>query len=117
MQEEKKLTEADMIAKPRPLPTKDERKAQKAEAAEYDRQVGEIKEMLREFVNEKIIPSDIPVSVVLDAVPQLLTALIKVYATKSTAYTAHLKAKRAYEETSMKDLIKTDRTPDIDEEE
>jgi 6-phosphogluconate dehydrogenase (decarboxylating) len=101
----KGLSEQDMIPHEK-LPSKAERKADKNAQDKADKEVEVIKNLLKEFVNEKIIPLDVPVSTILDAVPQLLTALIKIYATKSTAYGGYLTAKRKYEETAMKDLVR-----------
>lgn len=86
------------------LPTKEERKAAQAQQEKDKADVQILKNLCLEFLNDKLLTLDIPVFLVEEMVPQLLTAQIKIHKAKSAKYEDYIKAKSAWEEESIKDI-------------
>lgn len=86
------------------LPSKDERKAMKAQQEKDAADVQILKNLCLEFLNDKLLSLDIPVFLVEEMVPQVLTAQIKIHKAKSVKYAQYIKAKSAWEEESIKDI-------------
>jgi len=86
------------------LPSKEERAKEKAERYKMNNDILTLKDILVKFVNEQIIPLDIPISTVEEAVQTLLKPILTIHKAKSKQFAAYLEAKRVLEETPIKDL-------------
>ena len=86
------------------LPSKEERKAMQAQQEKDAADAGIIKELCREFVNEKLIPLAIPVFLVEEVVTTVMKPLITIHKAKSVKYQEYLKAKAAMEEENMNEI-------------
>ena len=100
------LGKGEMIPDEDKLPNKEERAKMKAEQDKNETDAKELKRLCKEFIDEKIVILDMPASVIVDAVPELTKAILKVYTAKTKQHQAYLDAKHTYEDTSFKDLIK-----------
>lgn len=86
------------------LPSKEERQKEKEERDKMNADILTLKDILVKFVNEQIIPLDIPISTVEEAVQTLLKPILTIHKAKSKQFAAYLEAKRVLEETPIKDL-------------
>jgi len=86
------------------LPSKEERAKEKAERYKMNNDILTLKDILVKFVNEQIIPLDIPISTVEEAVQTLLNPILTIHKARSKQFAAYLEAKRVLEETPIKDL-------------
>jgi hypothetical protein len=97
------LTEKDLTYKEK-LPTKEEREKEKQERDKMNSDIMKIKDVLVKFINDEIIPLDIPISTVEEALKTLVNPIITIHKTKSKQFAAYLEARRVLEETPIKDL-------------
>lgn len=87
------------------LPNKEERKKEQEEREKMNADILILKDILVKFVNEQIIPLDIPISTVEEAVQTLMKPILTIHKAKSKQFAAYLEAKRVLEETPIKDLV------------
>lgn len=87
------------------LPSKEERAKEKAERDKMNADITKLKDILMKFVNEEIIPLDIPISTVEEAIQTLMKPILTIHKAKSKQFAAYLEAKRVLEETPIKDLV------------
>ena len=97
------LTEKDLNYQEK-LPSKEEREKEKQERDKMNADIRILKEILVKFVNEQIIPLDIPISTVEEAIKTLINPILTIHKAKSKQWAAYLEAKRVLEETPIKDL-------------
>jgi len=90
---------------------------EKQEAEIYGKQTGEIKKLVKEFFETKLISLDVPVELVKEAAPELLRALISVYMAQSTQSKEYLAAKEKFNLTNIKDLEVKEFKMNIDQNE
>jgi biopolymer transport protein ExbD len=86
------------------LPSKEERKAINLQQEEDVKNTQIIKELCREFVNEKLISLAIPVFLVEEIVDTVMKPLITIHKAKSLKYQEYLKAKEAMETENMNEI-------------
>ena len=97
------LTEKDLNYQEE-LPSKEEREKEKQERDKMNADIRILKEILVKFVNEQIIPLDIPISTVEEAIKTLINPILTIHEAQSKQWAAYLEAKRVLEETPIKDL-------------
>ena len=97
------LSEKDMEYQEK-LPSKDERKKINDQQNKDMADAKILKELCREFVNEKLIPLAIPVFLVEEVVTTVMKPLITIHKAKSMKYQEYLKAKAAMEEENMNEI-------------
>jgi hypothetical protein len=90
------------------LPTKEEREKEKKEREKMNADIQVLKSKLLKFVNEEIIPLDIPISTVEEALKTLMNPILTIHKARSKQFADYLEAKRILEETPIKDLIYVD---------
>lgn len=97
------ITEKDLTYNEK-LPSKEERERDKAERDKMNADIHKLKEILVKFINEQIIPLDIPISTVEEALNTIIRPILTIHKAKSKQFAAFLEAKRVLEETPIKDL-------------
>ena len=91
---------------------KAQKEQQKAELKKYQEQNTIIKNLVRDFFEEKLVKLDIPVEDLEDLAPTLLKGLIGIYKSQSQEYTKFLNARKEMASTSIKDLKVSTFLPD-----
>ena len=97
------LSEKDMEYQEK-LPNKEERKAIKDQQDKDMSDAKIIKDLCREFVNEKLIPLAIPVFLVEEVVTTVMKPLLEIHKSKSKKFAEYLKAKAAMEEENINEI-------------
>lgn len=103
------MTEKDLEFREK-LPTKEEREKEKQEREKMNSDIKILKEKLFNFIKNEIIPLDIPISTVEEALNTLVRPILTIHKAKSKQFAAYLEAKRILEETPIKDLEYVDET-------
>jgi len=80
---------------------RNENKELQKKAKEYD---GQMKQIVLELFNDKIAPSDVPISLVEEYFFTYFRAALTIYKVKSEEWRAYMDAKEKYELTPIKDL-------------
>lgn len=97
------MTEKDLEFNEK-LPSKEEREKEKQEREKMNADIKILKEKLFNFIKNEIIPLDIPISTVEEALNTLVRPILTIHKAKSKQFAAYLEAKRILEETPIKDL-------------
>jgi len=97
------ITKKDMEVKEK-LPTKEERKKEQEQRDKDNADIKALKELLMEFVNEKILPLDIPISTVEEVLTSMVKPLLTIHKAKSRQFANYLKAKKELEMTPINKL-------------
>lgn len=92
------------------LPNKEEREKEKQEREKMNADIQILKGKLFNFIKNEIIPLDIPISTVEEALNTLVRPILTIHKAKSKQFAAYLEAKRILEETPIKDLEYVDET-------
>ena len=84
--------------------TREERNTQKEMQQKANEYSETMKALMMEFFNDKIVPSDIPISLVEEYMFTYFRAAIAIYKTKSSEWRDYLKAKEKFDLSPIKDL-------------
>lgn len=99
-----KLSKKDFVKdteQPETRVERDQRKELQKKAEHYSQ---EMKDLVMEFFNEKIIPSDIPISLVEEYMMNYFRASLAIYKSKTEQFKKYMEARDALDLTPIKDL-------------
>lgn len=103
-----KFEQSDFKVKKETLPSKQERKDNKQKEDEAQINKEQLRILTTEFINDKIIPLNIPMYQIEEHIPILIKTLLNINKTMSTKFKAFLDAKSELENTNINEFERYD---------
>ncbi len=91
------------------VPTREERKREREQRAKDQKDLVRLKAICYKFVEEQLVPLSIPISTVIEAVPELVRTILSIHRAKSKKFEAYLKAKEDMELENICSIVYADK--------